>query len=195
MEDEIVGRVTALLRKCWTDVKLQEELCRQVIGELCEVATARMHGQHATRTLEPNALVNEAWIRLTRWGANVHWKNRGHFVAVASRVMRQVLSDYARRKLTDKRGAGTPHVSLCDHHAVTFDRAEQELTIADLIDKLAENHPVEAKVLELKYYGGGSQKEIARYLEQSEGITITESRVKKSLQFARAWICRAMRPS
>jgi len=162
-----------------------EAAAAQVYEELRRLADACFRGQPADHTLEPTALVNEAYIRLAAQADGFH--DRTHFVAVAVTAMRQILVDHARRRAAAKRGAGWQRVTLSGAVAPSPNQAVDLLDLEEALAKLAALDERKAKVVELRFFGGLTIKEIAALLHIS---TIT---VNRDWWTARAWMERELR--
>ncbi|HYR89205.1 MAG TPA: ECF-type sigma factor [Terriglobia bacterium] len=164
---------------------LSEEL-HVVYGELRRIAAIHLRRSAPHPTLQPTALVHEAYLRLS----GSRWKSRTHCLALASRAMRQFLIDYVRTKMAQKRGGPAVHVSLEESHVsgeaahIDLDRI---LDIDRLLDRLAREDPRKASVVEMRFFGGLEFPEIAEQLKVS---LIT---VKRDWQFCRAWLFNALR--
>jgi len=179
--------VTALLQ-AWGegDAEAGERLMPLVYAELRRRAAQHLRGERRTHTLEPTALVNEAFVRLVDQKAA--WQNRSHFYAVASRMMRRVLVDHARARQRVKRAAGL-RLSLSDVAAAQpAAQAEVEvLALNEALDELAAHEPRQAQLVELRYFGGLSEAEAASALSVSRATATREWRL------ARAWLHRRIR--
>src|SRR5262249_49372150 len=137
-------------------------------------------------TLQPTALVHEAWLKLVR-RQDRQWQNRNHFFAAAAEAMRQILTDNARRKLCVRHGGGRQRVDL-DHCAEAVkSKDEQVLAIGEALEKLGQLDPQRAEVVNLRYFVGLTVPEIA------EVMGISEPTVKRYWAFARAWLYREIR--
>lgn len=176
------GAVTVLLQRyCAGDKAVEAELITQVYGELKRLARLHLRRSPRDRTLQPTALVNEAYLKLA--GADApQWQDRAHFFRVASRAMRQVLTDYARARLTEKRGAAFVFVPLEDTRLVDVDDPEAILVLHDAMQRLAELDPRAHEVVELRFYGGLSVEETAAVMGTSPRT------VKREWRTARAWL-------
>lgn len=154
-----------------------------VYNELRRVAGRYMRGERPDHTLQPTALVHEAYLRLVGQ-REVAWQNRSHFFAVASRLMRNILVDHARARQAHKRGG--------QDQKVTFDEALERaggestdlLALDEALTHLAERDPRQARMVELRFFGGLSEKEAAEVL----GISVRT--VKRDWAVARAWLYR-----
>jgi RNA polymerase sigma factor (TIGR02999 family) len=163
----------------------RDELIGVVYDELRRLANGYLRGERSDHTLQPTALVHEAYLRLIGQDA-VRWRNRDHFIAVAATMMRRVLVDHARGHNRDKRGGGAIKLSLAD--ADHFTRSEEvDFVALDIVlEKLAKDYPQESQIVELRFFGGLSISETARVLK------ISESTVERDWRFARAWLLREM---
>ncbi len=159
-----------------------DRLIPVVHAELHRLAQECMRGERPDHTLQPTALVNEAYLRLV--GANVAWQDRAHFFAIAATTMRRVLVDHARARGRGKR-AGRP-VSLEDSLLVAPDRADDLLVVDDALDRLQAQDARAAKVVELHYFGG------LTYEETAEALGVSAATVDRDLRFARAWLHREL---
>lgn len=164
-----------------------EELLPLVYEELRRMAAARMAGEAAGHTLQPTALVHEAWLRLVGNGAPTHWQTRGHFFAAAATAMRRILVENARRKRRLKRGGGEAHVSLDDVDVAEATPNEDVLLIHEALIKLEEANPQQAKIVELKFFGGLTNEEVA------QNLGIGERTVYREWVCAKARLFRAIR--
>ena len=144
------------------------------------IAGRYLHGR-AGHTLQPTALVNEAFIKLDKKDSAL-FESREHFMAIAARAMRDILVDHARGKATDKRGGGAPHVTLS---GVAIDQREQIIDVLALdaaLRKLAELNVRHARVVELRFFGGLNSEDVARVLD------ISIATVERDWRQARAWL-------
>jgi RNA polymerase sigma factor (TIGR02999 family) len=164
------------------------DLLPLVYEELRKLAAARLAQEWDTSTLQPTALVHEAWLRLNSSGSQV-WRNRGHFFAAAAEAMRRILIDHARRKRALKRRAGTERIDLERVDVAVQADEESLLLIDDALDKLALQDPQSAELVKLRFFIGMSYEEAARVLG------ISERTAKRCWTFARAWLFRELRDS
>ncbi len=163
-----------------------DHLTPLVYGELHRLAHHYMNRERAGHTLQTSALVNEAFLRLVDQ-RNVKWNNRAHFFAIAAQMMRRILVDYARGHLYAKRGAGAIHVSL-DHAKLLSNEPTAEVTALDeALTKLESIDPQQARVVELRFFGGLTIKETA------EAMGISVDMVKREWSTAKAWLYREMK--
>jgi RNA polymerase sigma factor (TIGR02999 family) len=160
-----------------------EELTPLVYCELRQLAACYLRKERQGHTLQPTALVHEAYLRLVDQ-ENLNWKSRSHFFGVAARLMRQILVDHARRRNAGKRAG----VKVPLEQAVTFERERSQDLIAldDGLNALEKFDPRKRKAVELRYFGGLSMEEIAQALDVS-AIT-----VRRDLRMAEAWLHREM---
>jgi RNA polymerase sigma factor (TIGR02999 family) len=177
--------VTALLRS-WRDgdADAADELMPLVYDELRKLAAHYLYGERGGHTFRPTDLVSEAYLRLAG-GVQPDWEDRAHFFGIAARLMRQILVDHARKRLADKRGAGADAAPL-DDGLVATERPERLVALDDALDALAKHDARKARALELHYFGGMTQAEIARALD------VHVNTVARDLELAEAWIHRAM---
>ena len=183
------GDVTALLL-AWRngDKGAADRLMPAIYDELHRQAERAMRRENPDHTLQPTALVNEAYLKLVGQ-SRVEWKNRAHFFGVAAQVMRRVLVDHARGRLADKRGGGAAHVTLDDFHAGAGDEGAGAVDLLDLndaLDKLASLDADQARVVELRYFTGLSIEETA------EAMGTSPATVKRDWAVARAWLKREL---
>jgi RNA polymerase sigma factor (TIGR02999 family) len=184
--------VTELL-KAWGagDRQALDAMLPDVYAELHRQAERAMRREGPGHTLQPTALVNEAYLRLAEQRGG-HWQSRAHFFSVASQLMRRILVDHARARLTAKRGAGVESVTLGHAPAPPADAADDTvagvdlLALNDALTRLAELDAQQARVVELRYFGGLTIEETAAALE------ISPATVKREWAVARAWLRREL---
>jgi RNA polymerase sigma factor (TIGR02999 family) len=165
-----------------------DELLPLVQGELRRIAQAFMRRQRQGHTLQPTALVNEAFIKLFG-NAEPEVADRAHLLALMSRVMRQVLVDHARSAAAGKRGGGDAHVPWDTNIEVRSDDGAGQLEMLDLhraLEALERENPTLAEVVEMHYFGGMTAEEVAVAVGRSNHV------VRHELRFARAWLRRAL---
>ncbi len=155
-----------------------------VYKELRQLAAAYLRKERQGHTLQPTALVHEAYLRLVDQ-THPTWQNRSHFYGVAARLMRQILVDHARRKQAGKRGAFK--VSLDEAVSFQQDRSQDLLALDIGLDALGKLDPRKCKAVELRYFGGLSMDEIAN------SLNISEITVRRDLRMAEAWLLEQMR--
>jgi RNA polymerase sigma factor (TIGR02999 family) len=158
-----MGDLTMVLQAVENGEKTPEDLLPLVYDELRRVAAARMARESEGQTLQPTALVHEAWLQLVGEGGRT-WKNRTHFFGAAADAMRRILIDSARRKAALKRGGGQSRASL-DELEFTFTMpAEEVLLIDEALERLEAEDPERARVVTLKFFGGFTNEEVAQDL-------------------------------
>lgn len=177
--------VTQLLR-AWRqgDTDAPERLMPLIYDELKRLAQHAMRGERADHTLQPTALVHEAYLRLV--DADVDWQDRVHFLATAARVMRRVLVDHARSKARLKRGGDVTKVRLEEALTIGSEPSEVVLALDEAMDRLAELDERKSRVVELHYFGG------LTYDETAAALDISAATVDRDLRMARAWLYREM---
>ena len=163
------------------DPKAAEELLPLVYEELRRLAASRMANEAAGHTLQPTALVHEAWLRLTG-NENQKWDGRGHFFAAAAEAMRRILIDRARRKRAVRHGGEQQRVDIQEVDLASPSDDEQLLALSDALDKLAIDHKVEAELVKLRYFIGMTIDEAATTLD------ISPRTAKYYWTHARAWL-------
>lgn len=156
-----------------------EDLLPLIYDELRRLAAARMAGEAAGQTLQPTALVHEAWLKLVNEGGRT-WKNRAHFFRAAAQAMRRILVDRARQKLSIKRGSGGEKIAIedVDLPAATVD--DRVLLVDQNLERLEAEDPESARIVTLKFFGGLTNKEVAKILG------ITERSVERQWAYAKA---------
>jgi len=174
--------VTQLLAN-WSqgDPTALEKLIPLVYKELRHLAHRYMEGQRPNHTLQTTALVNEAYLRLADQ-TNPNFTNRSHFFAVAAKAMRQILVDYAKAQQSQKRGEGASKVELNEAALISPEQTSAILDVDEALEKLAVLDSRKAHVVELRYFGGLNQDEIAEVLK------ISVVTVRRDWVFARAWL-------
>lgn len=156
-------------------------LMTQVYGELRRLARHYMRSERVNHTLQPTALVNEAYLQLIGQ-PGVSWQSRAHFFAAAAQLMRHILVDHARGHKAGKRGGGQQQVTLDENLLASEDRSIDVLALHEALEKLAQLDARQARVVELHFFGGLTFDEIAYVLETSERT------VKREWTMARAWL-------
>jgi len=168
------------------DPKAADQLLELVYQELRQLAAHRMAQEPPGQTLQPTALVHEAWLRLVG-SEKPSFENRAHFFSAAAEAMRRILIDRARRRLTRRHGGGYERVDLAECDLVAPQADDELLAVHEALDKLAKTHPVQAEVVKLRYFGGRTNEEVAQILD------ISLSTVKNYWAFARAWLLQEIR--
>lgn len=183
MEAEPTDNDVTLLLAAWRDgdTAAEARLLEIVYQELRQIARYNMRREAADHTLQPTALVSEAYLRL--FGSKVDWQNRAQFFGVAARTMRRILVDHARGRNTQKRDGGR-RVDLDEAFLVAPDQVEDVLALDTALEKLARNDARQAKLVELRFFAGMTLEEAA----DSLGISVRTAR--RDWNFARAWLYR-----
>jgi RNA polymerase sigma factor (TIGR02999 family) len=163
------------------DPKAADELLELVYQELRQLATRKLAQEPPGQTLQPTALVHEAWLRLVG-SENRRFENRSHFFSAAAQAMRRILIERARRRRTRRHGGGYVRVNLDECDLVAPQADDELLAVHEALDMLARKHPVQAEVVKLRYFGGRTNEEVAQILD------ISLSTVKAHWAFARAWL-------
>jgi len=163
-----------------------EQLVELVYEELRRLAAAKMANESGTQTLQPTALVHEAWLRLGG-ASQSHWQNQGHFFGAAAEAMRRILIERARRRSRLKHGAGKADVDISQIDLPGQAPDERLLAVNEALDKLQKQHPGKAQVVLLKFFGGLTNAEAAK------SLGVTERSVERQWAFAKVWLLRAMR--
>jgi RNA polymerase sigma factor (TIGR02999 family) len=162
-----------------------DELYPLVYDELHRLARRYMSRERKGHTLQTTALINEAYVRLVDQ-KNVHWANRSHFFAISAQIMRRILIDHARRHAYAKRGGGARQVSLDETATMTQGDFSEFLRLDEALKSLAQLDPRRSQVVELRYFGGLNNEEIAGVLNISENTVI------RDWNMARAWLHRQL---
>lgn len=185
MEAPDSREVTGLL-KAWTngDQAALDRLVPVVYDELRWMARRFMRNERVGHTLQTTALVNEVYLRLVEV-KNVDWQHRAQFFAIASQMMRRILVDAARARGAQKRG-GSERANGGDAAAVSQRAADSVVALDSVLDEFAKLAPRQAKVLEMRYFGGLGEEEIATVLRTSTRT------VERDFQFAKAWLAREL---
>jgi len=186
VEHEPSSKVSLLLQE-WRegDRKALDTLLPLVYKELRRLAHARLRNERPGHTLQSAALVNEAYLRLIGLDAP-QWESRTHFFAIAARLMREVLVDYARRHRAGKRGGGACKVSLEDAAGVSRRQDVDVVALDDALEALAKIDARQSQVVELRFFAGLSLQEI------SAALQIAPATVQRDWTAARAWLHREM---
>lgn len=188
LDDRPDGEVTALLRS-WRegDAGLSAQLLELTYRELKRIASRELARERHARTLQTTALVHEAYLRLSGQ-LRADFRDRGHFLAVATTLMRRILVDHARARLAGKRAHERISLTAVEEIAAP----EPAIEILDLdraLGRLANDYPRPARVVELRYFGGLELQEIGSLL------AISERTAKRDWVFARAWLARELAPT
>jgi RNA polymerase sigma factor (TIGR02999 family) len=165
------------------DPKAADELLPLVYGELRRLAASKMARESPNQTLQPTALVHEAWLRLVG-EANPKFAGRAHFFAAAAEAMRRILIDNARRKRALRHGGDQKRVDLEGVEVAPPGGDDELLAVSETLDKLAAIHPLQAEVVKLRYFVGMTN------VEAAEALGLSERTVKNYWTHARAWLFR-----
>ncbi len=180
-------QITILLKRIYTgDRSAEAELLPVVYGQLHRLAEKQFKGERPGHLLQPTALMNELYLRILQ-DPSINWKSRGHFYAVAGETMRRILVDHARAANAKRRPQPQLRVEFDGVIAYTDDRAEEVLVIDDALTKLAAWDRRQAQIVEMRFFGGFSNVEIAK------ALGISERTVKREWTMARAWLAAALR--
>ncbi|MBI2926679.1 MAG: sigma-70 family RNA polymerase sigma factor [Verrucomicrobia bacterium] len=166
-------------------LKTSDELISLVYSDLRRIAADKMAFEASGHILQPTALVHEAWLRIVQTGRHT-FRNRAHFLAVASEAMRRILIDDARRRSRFKRGDHPVRVELDEIALAPPARADVLLKLDEALQQLEAELPDKAEIVKLKYFGGLTNQELA------EGLDVTERTVERAWAYAKAWLCRAI---
>jgi RNA polymerase sigma factor (TIGR02999 family) len=176
------GEVTELLNRCARgDKPAEQQLLPMIYKELRRIAAHHLRQERPDHTLQATALVHEAYLRMTGL-RDTEWKSRTHFFAVAAQVMRHVLADYGRGRKAEKRGGGMSPIPLTDDLAVSPTQCLLIVEIDAALTRLERLNARQAKVVELRFFAGLNEEEIA------ELLAVSVRTVKRDWTAARAWI-------
>jgi len=178
--------VTELLTrwKCG-DTSAREALVPLVYNELRRIARRCLSGQRSDHTLQPTALVHEAYLRLVRYDS-IDWRDRAHFFALAAQIMRQILVDHARKQTAAKRGGNSVTLVVNEASAVAKQTSLDLLALDDALKQLASLDPRQSQIVELRFFGGLSIEETA------EAVNISPATIKREWATARLWLLQEM---
>jgi RNA polymerase sigma factor (TIGR02999 family) len=179
--------VTQLLAR-WKngDEAALQQLVPIVHEELRRLARRQMAGERPGHTLQPTALVNEAYLRLVNL-KQMQWQDRAHFFAMGARLMRRILVDFARSRGYRKRGGSLKQVSFSQALAVAESQSTDVVALNDALEALAEVDERKSQVVELRFFGGLSVEEAA------EALNVSRETIKRDWTFAKMWLLRHLR--
>jgi len=185
----VSSEVTQLLNSIEPgDGPAAEELLPLVYEELRKLATARLANEAAGHTLQPTALVHEAWMKLT--GSNdQQWNGRGHFFGAAAEAMRRILIDRARKRNRERHGGGLQRVNLDSVNIAVETDDETLLQLNDALEKFEQESPDKAELIKLRYFAGLTLTEAAK----AKGISLATA--KRHWSYARAWLLCELKPT
>jgi RNA polymerase sigma factor (TIGR02999 family) len=174
--------VTKLLQQLrHGDGQAADKLLEAVYEELRRIAASKMSNEREGHTLQPTALVHEAWLRLVQQG-NLRFDGRAHFFSVAAEAMRRILIEAVRRKRSLKRGGGAPNIELHESAIVQEDRSDEMLAVDEALDLLARKDPAAAELVKRRYFVGMSMEEAA----ESMGLPLRSA--ERIWTYAKAWL-------
>jgi RNA polymerase sigma-70 factor, ECF subfamily len=162
-----------------------EKLIPLVHPELHRLAHHYMSRERSGHTLQTTALLNEAYLRVVD-DPTRDWQNRTHFIAATAQLMRRIMVDHARERCSLKRGHAPLRVTLDDVALVTEKRSEELLALDEALERLAVQDPRKSRIVELRYFGGLTEEEIASFLKLSDRT------VRREWRMARTWLYRAL---
>lgn len=165
-----------------------EKLLELVYEELRRLAASKISREAPYQTLQPTALVHEAWLRLMG-GSQPAFENRAHFFSAAAEAMRRILIDRARRKLTARHGGGYTRIDFEHLNLAVPDTDQEILALDEVLDEFARQHPLKAEVVKLRFFAGMTHEETAHVLG------ISEATARNYWTFARAWILNELNQS
>ena len=182
------GEITAILQS--GDPEAIGSLLPMVYDELRFLAEALFREEfRENHTLQPTALVHEAYLRLIGDGVDVSWQNRAHFFGIAARSMRQILVNHAVARRAEKRGGGQTHVALDDAIGYFQTQDIEILELHSALERLSKLDQKQSEIVELKFFGGLTNEETAEVLD------VSVSTVKREWEMARSWLYRELRSS
>ena len=167
------------------DPRAAEELLPLVYDELRKLAAFKMSNEAAGHTLQPTALVHEAWLKLA--GSNQEWRNRKHFFGAAAEAMRRILIDRARKRHRSRHGHGLERIDLSQVDVAVESDDDTLLAVDEALSRLAEESPERAELVKLRYFVGLSLPDAA------ETLGISESTAKRQWNYVRAWLFRKLK--
>jgi len=174
--------VTRILQSMETgDAKAADELLPLVYQELRKLAAAKMASESPDQTLQPTALVHEAWLRLAG-NENIRWQGRAHFFGAAAEAMRRILIDNARRKSARRHGGGRQRIDLDGMEIAALTKADELLALNEALEQFAARDPQKAELVKLRYFVGLTLEESAQLV----GVSVPTA--KRWWAYARAWL-------
>ena len=179
MSSEEVTRILVEIEE--GDETAFERLLKAVYPDLRQLAARHLKGERLNHTLQPTALLNEAYLKLVDQRNN-DWRSRDHFLAVASTAMRRILLHHARDRAAQKRGGDRNRISRFDLDSVFTEKAEDLIALDDALERLAEFDEQGARIVELRFFGGLDVEETSRVLD------VSKRTVERSWRLSRAWL-------
>jgi RNA polymerase sigma factor (TIGR02999 family) len=179
MKDDVTRLLAAIGQG---DASAANDLLPLIYAELRRLARSKMSAELPGQTLQPTALVHEAWLRLVDKEGQAHFQNRAHFFGAAAEAMRRLLVEAARRKLALRRGGRQERLDVEELEIAAPEKDDEVLAVHDALERLAITSPERAALVKLKYFAGFSIEEAAAALE------ISERTAKRYWTFARAWL-------
>ena len=177
-----MSEVTRILQSMESgDAKRADELLPLVYEELRKLAAAKMANESSTQTLQPTALVHEAWLRLTG-NENIQWNGRAHFFGAAAEAMRRILIDNARRKRALRHGGNLQRMDIADIDVAAVEKEDELLAMNEALDELATIDKQKAELVKLRYFVGLTIDDVAQIL----GVSVPTA--NRWWVFARAWL-------
>lgn len=174
------GEITKLLQA--GDGESLDRLLPVVYDELKRIAARLFKDERAGHTLQPTALVHEAYMRLIKDGENVSWQSRAHFFGIAAESMREILVNHAYKRNAQKRGGGLTRIELDESVSFSFERDLDVLSLNECLERLARLDEREARIVELRFFGGLTIDETAAVMD------ISTATVEREWKVARAWL-------
>lgn len=186
MSEQRASEITQILQD-WNDGRedAKDRLLPFVYDELRRQARLLMSRERTDHTLQPTALVHEAFLRLQEQ-TGIDWRDRNHFYGIASRLMRQILVDHARLHAANKRGNHPIHFSLDDVQIPIEQRADSIVALDEVLQRLESLDENQARIVEMRFFGGLNNSEIA------ESLQLSERTVGREWQAARLWLYREL---
>lgn len=184
MDSDPSIRINDLLAQ-WNDGDLEarDALMPLVYDELRRLAASYLRRERSDHTLQPTALVHEAFLRMLEQ-KNINWQGKRHFFGTAAQLMRRILVDYARSHLGKKRGSGAPKVPLTEAFVMSKQRPDELLALDESLKRLSEVDPQQARVVELRVFAGLTVEQVAKVLE------VSPATVKRDWSMSKAWLLR-----
>ena len=163
-----------------------DNLIPLVEAELRRIARNFMRREHPHHSLQTTGLINETFLKLVDQ-RDPNWKNRAHFFALASQIMRRILINYARDRHADKRGGGAVHIDLTEAAIIPVEKSEELLALDAALKKLAETDQIKSRIVEMRYFGGLTREEI------SDVLGIAPTTITLHWRIAKAWLALEIR--